>query len=184
MITVVKDPRRPHQIAGAHTPCASRSSDECAANASTTSPWSHASGSEPPSTPITRPFVRLRIVVASALGCAALLAAIAGSMSMTGVHAQPIAKHAVLAELFTSEDCSSCPAADRLLRQLSTRSPVEGSKSSATRNMWITGIIWVGGSVFISDIHEPSVGLRDLCLSDDGDLHAAAGRRRCRRSGG
>src|SRR5262245_13138323 len=91
-----------------------------------TSPWSHASGSEPPSTPITRPFVRLRIVVASALGCAALLAAIAGSMSMTGVHAQPIARHAVLAELFTLEGCSSCPAADRLLRQLSTRSPVEG----------------------------------------------------------
>src|SRR5262249_37698645 len=128
------------------------------ANASMTSPWSHASGSEPPSTPITRPFVRLRIVVASALGCAALLAAIAGSMSMTGVHAQPIARHAVLAELFTSEGRSSCPAADRLLRQLSTRSPVEGV--------------------------EPSVGLRDLCLPDDGDLHAAAGRRRCRRSGG
>lgn len=30
MIAVVKDLRRPHQIAGAHTPCASRSSDGCA----------------------------------------------------------------------------------------------------------------------------------------------------------
>lgn len=61
------------------------------------------------------------ITFGGAIAAAALT--IAGVRGATSPPAAP-ARHVVIAELFTSEGCSSCPPADRLLREIASTSPV------------------------------------------------------------
>ncbi len=63
-------------------------------------------------------------IVIGALATAAVIGA-AMPKARTGP-AQPPLRHFVLAELFTSEGCSSCPPADALLQRIAAESPVPG----------------------------------------------------------
>ena len=57
---------------------------------------------------------------------ATVFALSAGTMLCTAADNKPI-RVPVLLELFTSEGCSSCPPADRLLEMLDQRQPVAGA---------------------------------------------------------
>jgi hypothetical protein len=63
--------------------------------------------------------------IASAAGAAVLILATAAAVSIPASSDRTIARHIVVAELFTSEGCSSCPPADALLQQIASQSPVD-----------------------------------------------------------
>jgi hypothetical protein len=64
--------------------------------------------------------------IASATAAAVLTVAIARAVTTSPSTGSPIVRHVVVAELFTSEGCSSCPPADVLLQQITSSSPVDG----------------------------------------------------------
>jgi len=65
-------------------------------------------------------------IIGSAVAAAALTVAVAGGVRTRNSTGSTIARHVVVAELFTSEGCSSCPPADALLQQIASVSPIEG----------------------------------------------------------
>ncbi|HTI40087.1 MAG TPA: DUF1223 domain-containing protein [Vicinamibacterales bacterium] len=69
----------------------------------------------------------MRALIVSGMFGAVSLAAMAVPFARSnGPSAGPPLRHVVVAELFTSEGCSSCPPADALLRHIAESSPVEG----------------------------------------------------------
>ncbi len=68
------------------------------------------------------------------IGGAVLFGAFAGRHSVSGAAPAPKFAHAkaartpVIVELFTSEGCSSCPPADRLLMKLRSEQPIDGAQ--------------------------------------------------------
>jgi hypothetical protein len=63
-------------------------------------------------------------VIVAFIGLATVLLCAVGARA--GAPPQAPGRHAVIAELFTSEGCSSCPPADALLQRIAAQSPVPG----------------------------------------------------------
>ena len=65
-------------------------------------------------------------VIGSAAAAAMLTAGITAAVRHSTVGEPAIGRQVVVAELFTSEGCASCPPADALLQQITSSSPVDG----------------------------------------------------------
>jgi hypothetical protein len=70
--------------------------------------------------------MNLRIAVRAAGLLAGVLAVATQASTRSPAHAGQSSRVEVVAELFTSEGCSSCPPADQLLASLASAQPIEG----------------------------------------------------------